>query len=80
MLLWLGMQVEDPSRGMAGSSADPTALLRIYMKRGRLEDAATLALTHLHAWETQVTTLSKPAAGVQSFLWQPALPDVCSAN
>lgn len=40
---------------MAGSAADPAALLRIYIKRGRLEDAASLALTHLHAWQTQVT-------------------------
>ena len=49
------IQVEDPSRGMAGSAADPAALLRIYMRQGRVEDAAMLALTHLHAWQTQVT-------------------------
>jgi len=40
---------------MAGAAADPAALLRIFMRRGRLEDAARLALTHLHAWQTQVT-------------------------
>lgn len=55
VLSCFGTQEGDPSKGMAGSAADPVALLRIYIKRGRLEDAASLALTHLHAWQTQVT-------------------------
>ncbi len=54
-LALVAIQEGDQSSGMAGSAADPAALLRIYIKRGRLEDAASLALTHLHAWQTQVT-------------------------
>lgn len=49
------MQDGDASRGMAGSLADPAALLRIYIKHGRLQDAAMLALSHLHAWQSQVS-------------------------
>ena len=53
------MQGEGPASGMAGSMGDPAALLRLYMKHGRLRDAAQLALSHLHAWRTQV---SRPLA------------------
>ncbi|BDA47676.1 probable nuclear pore complex protein Nup160 at C-terminar half [Coccomyxa sp. Obi] len=56
-------QEGDPSKGMAGSAADPAALLRIYIKRGRLEDAASLALTHLHAWQTQVVDVERQRHG-----------------
>jgi hypothetical protein len=34
---------------MAGATADPAALLRIYLRHGRLVDAAQLATHHLHA-------------------------------
>lgn len=40
---------------MAGSAGDPAALLRLYMRHGRVRDAAQLALRHLHAWRTQVS-------------------------
>jgi len=36
----------------AGGSADPAALLRIYLKHDRLEDAAQLLAEHLKAWVT----------------------------
>lgn len=36
-------------RGMAGVTADPAALLRIYLRHGRLVDAAQLATHHLQA-------------------------------
>lgn len=56
--LCAALQVGDASRGMAGSAADPAALLRVFMRRGRLEDAARLALAHLRAWQTQVPLLA----------------------
>lgn len=36
-------------RGMAGVTADPAALLRVYLRHGRLLDAAQLATRHLQA-------------------------------
>jgi hypothetical protein len=41
------------SRCMAGSAADPAALLRVLLRRGRLLDAARLAAVHLAAWQRQ---------------------------
>jgi len=37
--------------GMAGGPEDPAALLRVYLRHGRLDDAADLALEHLSAWQ-----------------------------
>ena len=48
------MQVQDVSKGMAGSQADPAALLHVLMKHGRMAQAATLALQYLRAWQTEV--------------------------
>ncbi len=52
------VQGEDASKGMAGSLADPAALLRLYVKHGRLRDAAMVALSHLQAWQSQVSYLA----------------------
>ncbi len=54
------MQVQDASKGMAGSQADPAALLRVLMKHGRVEQAAALALQYLKAWQTEVEFLAVP--------------------
>ena len=43
---------------MAGSQADPAALLRVLMKHGRMEQAAALALQYLRAWQTEVRVLT----------------------
>ena len=42
--------------GMARPGPDPTALLRLYIKYDRLEDAADLATSFLTQWERQVNT------------------------
>lgn len=42
--------------GMARPGPDPTALLRLYIKYDRLEDAADLAVSFLTQWERQVNT------------------------
>jgi hypothetical protein len=36
--------------GMAGSAADPAALLRVYLQHGRLLEAGELVLEHLAGW------------------------------
>jgi hypothetical protein len=49
--------------GMAGAAADPAALLRVYIKHGRLLDAAQLAKDHLEAWQRQGALLrAQPGA------------------
>lgn len=51
------------SGGMAGSGLDPAALLRVYMKHGRLIDGAELLKSHLDAWQRQNPVLrAKPCA------------------
>lgn len=53
--------------GMAGAPDDPASLLRVYLRHGRLEDAASLALEHLSAWQaTNPLQRCKPAAA-----WMP---------
>lgn len=37
--------------GMAGSAADPTALLRLYLQYAKYEEGARLVLRQLDAWE-----------------------------
>jgi hypothetical protein len=37
--------------GMAGSAADPAALLRVYLQHGRLLEAGELVLEHLAGWQ-----------------------------
>ena len=49
--------------GMAGSKADPAALLRLYLAHGRLQEAAQLAIQHLtllqeQAWGPHAAGLS----------------------
>ena len=56
--------------GMAGGPADPAALLRVYLKHGRLEDAAGLVLEHLAGWQ-QVQPLVR--AGTTASTWMPLL-------
>ena len=51
------MQVQDASKGMAGSQVDPAALLRVLMKHCQVEQAAALALQYLRAWQTEVQLL-----------------------
>ncbi|KAI8463323.1 MAG: hypothetical protein J3K34DRAFT_495752 [Monoraphidium minutum] len=49
--------------GMAGGPDDAAALLRAYLRHGRLEDAAGLALDHLAAWQAaNPLARGKPAA------------------
>lgn len=43
--------------GMAGGGADPAALLRLYMRFGRLDDALALAHLLICAWLTQACTM-----------------------
>ncbi len=50
-----GVQVKAQEwTGMAQSGPDPTALLRLYIKYERLEDAAGLASSFLTHWQQQV--------------------------
>ena len=42
--------------GMAGGSADPAALLRLYMRFGCMHDALALAHAHISAWLVQACT------------------------
>ena len=58
-------QVQDASKGMAGSQADPAALLRVLMKHGRVEQAATLALQYLKAWQTEASFWLLPSTSCQ---------------
>ena len=51
------VQVQDASRGMAGSKNDPASLMRVLMRHEKLEQAAELALRYLSAWQTQVRKL-----------------------
>jgi hypothetical protein len=49
--------------GMAGTAADPAALMRLYIKHGRLLDAAELAKAHMEAWQRQGALLrAQPGA------------------
>ncbi|WIA39183.1 hypothetical protein OEZ86_005308 [Tetradesmus obliquus] len=49
--------------GMAGAAADPAALMRVFIKHGRLLDAAQLAKDHLEAWQRQGALLrAQPGA------------------
>ncbi|KAF6256777.1 hypothetical protein COO60DRAFT_79428 [Scenedesmus sp. NREL 46B-D3] len=49
--------------GMAGAAADPAALMRVYVKHGRLLDAAQLAKDHMEAWQRQGALLrAQPGA------------------
>lgn len=41
--------------GMAGYSADPASLLRIYLDFDRVAEATTLLLEFLQAWATSVS-------------------------
>jgi hypothetical protein len=51
------------SGGMAGAPDDPAALLRVYVRHGRLDAAAELALEHLAAWQgLNPLARCKPAA------------------
>ncbi len=43
---------------MARSGPDPTALLRLYVKHERLQEAADLALSFLTHWQQQVGPFS----------------------
>jgi hypothetical protein len=54
MMPLLVAQGKDASQGMAGALEDPAALLRIYMRHGRLSEAAKLAIRCLHSWQMQV--------------------------
>lgn len=55
------LQVQDASKGMAGSQSDPASLLRVLIRHGRIEQAAALALQYLRAWQTQVQVLASPS-------------------
>eukprot|EP00775_Hariotina_reticulata_P002523 gene2523-2825_t len=50
--------------GMAGFSADPAGLLRVYIKHGRLVDAAQLVQEHLEAWQRNSPLLRATATAV----------------
>jgi hypothetical protein len=50
--------------GMAGFSADPAGLLRVFIKHGRLVDAAQLVQDHLEAWQRNSPLLRATAAAV----------------
>ena len=41
------------AKGMGGSKVDPAALIRVYVKHDRLQDAALLSMRYLNAWQTQ---------------------------
>lgn len=57
MTVQCAVQVKAEScSGMARPGPDPTALLRLYIKYDRLEDAADLAASFLTQWERQVST------------------------
>ncbi|KAK9814266.1 hypothetical protein WJX72_003104 [[Myrmecia] bisecta] len=53
--------------GMSGNGADPAALLRAYLKYGRLEDAASLALRHLQAWDDEVMDIYRQRSCISWF-------------
>jgi hypothetical protein len=57
LLAATSLQVQDASKGMAGSQSDPASLMRVLMKHGRMEQAAAFALQYLAAWQTQVHNL-----------------------
>lgn len=46
-------KVKGEQGGMTGSAADPAALLRLYLKHGRLQDAASLVVDHVARWLQQ---------------------------
>ncbi|KAK9863295.1 hypothetical protein WJX84_001477 [Apatococcus fuscideae] len=59
---WLRFKFEVKAQewsGMARPGPDPTALLRLYMKYDRLEDAADLATIFLTHWERQASALDR---------------------
>eukprot|EP00879_Flechtneria_rotunda_P024557 GHRR01026037.1.p1 GENE.GHRR01026037.1~~GHRR01026037.1.p1 ORF type:complete len:204 (-),score=76.85 GHRR01026037.1:351-962(-) len=49
---------------MAGTGADPAGLLRVYLKHGRLVDAAKLVRGYLESWQMQGPLLRGQAAAV----------------
>jgi len=48
-------QAGDKVKGMAGGPGDPVALLRLYMRHGKLAEAGNLAQTYLRCWLREVS-------------------------
>ena len=51
--MWQVHQRSDPLAGMGGAGPDPAALLRLLLTYGRLQEAATLAVSYLDYWDKQ---------------------------
>jgi hypothetical protein len=66
--------------GMAGGPDDPAALLRVYIRHGRLADAANLALAHLAAWQAANPLARCKPAAVWLPLRQLEALDACLAD
>jgi hypothetical protein len=63
--------------GMAGGSADPSALLRLYLRHGRLAAAAALVLDHLAAWQRR-GPLERARGAACWFPWR-QVGELCAA-
>lgn len=86
--VWIYRWTEDPHSlvqvtaqewsGMARPGPDPTALLRLYIKHDRLEDAADLAVSFLSQWERQVSEV--PCSRPRVLMMQGASAACCALH